>query len=160
MSAFTVGDLRKIWWTKAVTNGITTWFHAYKYNQYQNTTTSQEYSIVLRLAEPYLIRAEAKAHLNDAIGAAQDLNAVRNQAGLGNTTATSTDQILDAIAEERRLEFFTEFGHRFFDLKRTHMLAAVLSGVKLGWDAKDQLWPIPATELLVNPNLQPQNSGY
>lgn len=160
MSAFSVGDLRKSVWTKAVTNGTTTWYHAYKYNQYQNTTTSLEYSIVLRLAEQYLIRAEAKAHLNDVIGAAQDLNAVRNQAGLTNTTATTSNQILDAIQQERRLEFFTEFGHRFFDLKRTNKLDSTLSGVKLGWDAKDQLWPIPATELLVNPNLQPQNFGY
>jgi hypothetical protein len=160
MSAFSAGDLRKNWWTKAVTNGTTTWYHAYKYNQYQNTTTSLEYSIVLRLAEQYLIRAEAKAHLNDATGAAQDLNAVRNQAGLGNTTATTTEELLEAILRERRLEFFTEFGHRFFDLKRTNKLDITLSGVKLGWDAKDQLWPIPATELLVNPNLQPQNLGY
>lgn len=160
MNDFSAGDLRKSWWTKAVTNGTTTWYHAYKYNQYQNTTTSLEYSIVLRLAEQYLIRAEAKAHLNDLIGAAQDLNAVRNQAGLGNTTATTANEILQAIQQERRLEFFTEFGHRFFDLKRTHTLDSTLTGVKLGWDVKDKLWPIPATELLVNPNLQPQNSGY
>lgn len=160
MNAFSTGDLRKSLWTKAVTNGITTWYHAYKYNQYQNTTTSLEYSIVLRLAEQYLIRAEAKVHLNDLIGATQDLNAVRNQAGLGNTTATTANGLLEAVLQERRLEFFTEFGHRFFDLKRTHTLDSTLSGVKLGWDAKDQLWPIPATELLVNPNLQPQNSGY
>lgn len=160
MNAFSTGDLRKSMWTKAVTNGTTIWYHAYKYNQYQNTTNSLEYSIVLRLVEQYLIRAEAKAHLNDLIGAAQDLNAVRNQAGLGNTTATTTDEILKAILQERRLEFFTEFGHRFFDLKRTNTLDTTLTGVKLGWDAKDHLWPIPATELLVNPNLQPQNSGY
>jgi hypothetical protein len=160
MSAFSAGDLRKSWWTKAVTNGTTTWYHAYKYNQYQNTTTSLEYSIVLRLAEQYLIRAEAKAHLNDTTSAAQDLNAVRNQAGLGNTTAATAEELLEAILKERRLEFFTELGHRFFDLKRTNKLDSTLSGVKLGWDAKDQLWPIPATELLVNPNLQPQNSGY
>lgn len=160
MSAFSTGDLRKSMWTKAVTNGTTTWYHSYKYNQYQNTTNSLEYSIVLRLAEQYLIRAEAKVHLNNLVGAAQDLNAVRNQAGLGNTTATTTNEILQAIQQERRLEFFTEFGHRFFDLKRTNTLNSTLSGVKLGWDAKDQLWPIPATELLVNPNLQPQNFGY
>ena len=160
MNAFSAGDLRKSVWTKAVTNGTTTWYHAYKYNQYQNTTTSLEYSIVLRLAEQYLIRAEARAHLNDLVGAAQDLNAVRNQAGLGNSTATTANALLEAIVQERRLEFFTEFGHRFFDLKRTHTLDSTLTGVKLGWDAKDQLWPIPATELLVNPNLQPQNSGY
>jgi hypothetical protein len=160
MNAFSAGDLRKSLWTKAVSNGTNTWYHAYKYKEFQNTTTSLEYSIVLRLAEQYLIRAEAKAHLNDAVGAAQDLNTIRNQAGLANTTATTTNEILEAVLQERRLEFFTEFGHRFFDLKRTNKLDSTLSGVKLGWDAKDKLWPIPATELAVNPNLQPQNFGY
>ena len=160
MNAFSVGDLRKSLWTKAVSNGTTTWYHAYKYTQFQNTATSQEYSIVFRLAEQYLIRAETKAHLNDLSGAAQDLNTIRNQAGLANTTATTTDALLQAIQQERRLEFFTEFGNRFFDLKRTNALDPTLTGVKLGWEAKDKLWPIPATELLVNPNLQPQNFGY
>ncbi|WP_281335958.1 RagB/SusD family nutrient uptake outer membrane protein [Flavobacterium eburneipallidum] len=160
MDAFSMGDLRKSWWTKAVTNGTDTWYHAYKYKEFQNTVTSLEYSIILRLAEQYLIRAEAKAHLNDALGASQDLNAVRNQAGLGNTTAITIDELLEAVLKERRLEFFTEFGHRFFDLKRTNTLDSALTGVKLGWDAKDHLWPIPATELAVNPNLRPQNPGY
>jgi hypothetical protein len=77
---------------------------------------------LFRLAETYLIRAEAKAHLNDVLGAAQDLNAIRNQAGLTNTMATTTNEIIDAILQERRLEFFTEFGQRFFDLKRTNFL--------------------------------------
>ena len=160
MNAFSAGDLRKILWTKAVTNGTDTWYHAYKYKEFENTGTSREYSIVLRLAEQYLIRAEAKAHLNDVSGAIEDLNIIRNQAGLADTTATTADELLEAILQERRLEFFTEFGHRFFDLKRTNKLDSTLSGVKLGWDSKDRLWPIPATELLVNPNLQPQNSGY
>lgn len=160
MNAFSTGDLRKILWTKAVSKGTDTWYHAYKYKQFQNTGTSVEYSIVLRLTEQYLIRAEAKAHLNDVLGAAQDLNAIRNQAGLTNTMATTTNEIIDAILQERRLEFFTEFGQRFFDLKRTNKLDSALSAVKLGWDTKDKLWPIPASELAVNPNLLPQNSGY
>lgn len=160
INTFSNADLRKSTWTKAVTNGSTTWYHAYKYKEDQNTSTSLEYSIIFRLAEQFLIRAEAKAHLNDIDGATADLNTIRNQAGLTNTTATTANELIEAILEERRLELFTELGHRFFDLKRTNKLDATLSGSKLGWDAKDQLWPIPATEIRVNPNLKPQNSGY
>lgn len=160
INTFSNADLRKSTWIKAVTNGSTTWYHAYKYKEDQNTSTSLEYSIIFRLAEQFLIRAEAKAHLNDIDGATADLNTIRNQAGLTNTTATTANELIEAILEERRLELFTELGHRFFDLKRTNKLDATLSGSKLGWDAKDQLWPIPATELRVNPNLKPQNSGY
>lgn len=160
LNAFTSGDLRKTEWLKAVTNGTNTWYHAYKYKQRLNTSASQEYAIVLRLAEQYLIRAEAKVHLNDLDGAAEDLNAIRNQAGLGDATATTTEELLKAILQERRLEFFTEFGHRFFDLKRTNQLDETLSALKLGWDSNDKFWPIPATEIKVNPNLKPQNTGY
>lgn len=160
INAFSGNDLRKSTWTKAVSNGSSTWYHAYKYKQYQTTTTTQEYSILFRLAEQYLIRAEANVHLNELEAAASDVNAIRNRAGLTNTTATTADALLEVIQKERRLEFFTELGHRFFDLKRTNQLDAVLSPVKPGWKSTNQLWPIPATEFIVNPNLKPQNLGY
>jgi len=108
----------------------------------------------------YLIRAESKAHIGDLSGAKEDINSIRSRAGLANTTAITQDEILDAILEERRLELFTEFGHRFFDLKRFNKIQPVLSAIKPGWDASDILFPIPEAELNLNPNLQPQNQGY
>lgn len=159
MTAFTVGDLRKVHWTKAVSNGSTVWYHPFKY-KYDNTGSSFEYSIIFRLGEMYLIRAEARAHSGDLAGAKEDLNVIRSIAGLENTSALTQDEILDAILQERRLELFTEFGHRFFDLKRFNMIQPVLSVVKPGWDAHDALFPIPEAELNLNPNLQPQNQGY
>jgi hypothetical protein len=61
---------------------------------------------------------------------------------------------------ERRLELFTEFGHRFFDLKRTGRLEQELSIVKPQWKKINQLLPLPESELVLNPNLNPQNDGY
>lgn len=160
LDAFTSDDLRKTSWLKAVTNGIDTWYHAYKYKEAFNTGTSTEYSIILRTAEQYLIRAEARAHQGDLIGAKEDLNKTRNLAGLGNTTAVTATEIIAAVLQERRLEFFTELGHRFFDLKRTGQLDTVLMPVKPQWETTDRLLPIPESELLLNPNLAPQNGGY
>jgi hypothetical protein len=160
MNAFSNDDLRKSHWIRTVSNSGSTWYHAYKYKQKFNTGISAEYSVVLRLAEQYLIRAEARAHAGDLIGAKEDLNKTRNLAGLGNTDALTADEIIEAVMQERRLEFFTEFGHRFFDLKRTEKLNEVLSPLKPQWSATDRLLPIPESELLLNTNLLPQNAGY
>ncbi|MGV8946486.1 MAG: RagB/SusD family nutrient uptake outer membrane protein [Lutibacter sp.] len=159
MSAFETDDMRKTHWVKAVSNGSNIWYHPYKYKN-TNAISSIEYSIIFRLGEMYLIRAEARAHSGDLFGAKEDLNVIRSAAGLENTLALTQDEILEAILRERRLELFTEFGHRFFDLKRFNKIQPVLSVIKPGWDPNDVLFPIPEVELNLNPNLQPQNLGY
>lgn len=158
--SFEVGDKRKSRWIRIITKGSSTWYHAYKYKQGIGAATSTEYSVMLRLAEQYLIRAEARAQQEDLIGAKEDLNFVRNTAGLGNTTALTSSEILEAILTERRFEFFTEIGQRFFDLQRNGKLDTSLSAVKPGWNSTDGLWPVSQSELLINPNLAPQNVGY
>lgn len=72
---------------------------------------------MIRIAELYLNRAEARAHLNNLEGARADLNAVGNRAGLTAAAATG-QQLPGAILEERKPEFYQE-GHRWFDLLRT-----------------------------------------
>lgn len=160
VNAFEINDQRKIKWLKAVTNGSTTWYHAFKYKQRNPTASSMEYSIVLRLAEQYLIRAEARARQGELTNAKSDLNLIRNTAGLPNTLAVTAEQIVTDVLNQRRFELFTEFGHRFFDLKRSNQLDVVLPATKPGWNYNDQLWPIPALELSANPNLNPQNPDY
>lgn len=159
MADFEPMDQRKNYWTKAVSDGTTSWYHANKYKENNSTAVSSEYSVIFRIEEQYLIRAEARARAGDLIGAKEDLNVIRNRAGLDSTQATSQQQILDAILKERRIELFTEHGHRFFDLKRYEKLSEVL-GSKIGWNSTDALLPIPETEILLNPNLAPQNTGY
>lgn len=158
-NSFANDDLRKSHWIASVTDGADTWYHANKYKQNTNTGTSVEYSIVFRLAEQYLIRAEARARQGELSNAKQDLDMVRSLAGLPNTTANTESEIIEAVQQERRFELFTEYGHRFFDLKRNGTLNTVLPAVKLGWNSTDVHWPIPETELLANPNLT-QNPGY
>lgn len=160
INSFEPQDKRKTQWTATVTNGNQRWYYAYKYKQDQPTASSLEYSIVLRLAEQYLIRSEARAFQGDLAGAKEDLNIIRNIAGLSNTDALSSEDIIADILQQRRFELFTEFGQRFFDLKRFGKLDEALSTLKPGWDANDRLWPIPVLELNSNPNLNPQNQGY
>ena len=160
VSSFETGDLRKSAWMGEVTDGVNSWFYVSKYKQTESQSVSSEYSVVLRLAELYLIRAEARARQGELLSAADDLNVIRNRAGLLPTTATTQATLLTALLQERKTELFAEFGHRFFDLKRFGQLDAVLGGVKQGWNSTDALFPLPQSELSANPNLLPQNAGY
>ena len=158
LDAFEPGDLRKTHWVGSVTNGTDVWYFPYKYKQRMPTGSSLEYSVVFRLSEQYLIRSEARAMQGDLIGATEDLNVVRNKADLGNTTAQSAVAIVNVVMHERRVELFTEQGHRFLDLKRSGNLGILAA--KPGWNPEDALWPLPQTELLANGRLLPQNPGY
>lgn len=160
MNAFESGDLRKNHWVGNVTDGTETWYFPNKYKQNNYTNTSEEYSILFRLEEIYLIRAEARAKLGNTVGALEDLNKIRNRAGLANTSAATQDEILQAIIKERRVELFSEQGQRWFDLKRSGQANAVLAPIKPGWKPTDLLWPLPESELLLNGNMLPQNPGY
>lgn len=105
--------------------------------------------IEIRLADTYLMEAEALAHGGNAARAQQLLDAVRARVGLGSIPVT-----LPVIYTERRLELATE-GHRFFDLVRTGQAAAALTGFSA---SKNEVLPIPLGEL-VNTKLV-QNTGY
>jgi hypothetical protein len=160
LTAFETGDLRKSSWIKTVTVSGQTYSYPYKYKIY-NSSTPGEYNIVLRLAEQYLIRAEARAQQNNVADAVADINVIRTRAGLPPfSSAISKDQCLLAIEQERRVELFTEWGHRWFDLKRTNRADAVLSALKgANWQSTDRLYPIPQSERETDANLD-QNPGY
>lgn len=160
VDAFETGDNRKQQWVGTVSDGESVWYFPYKYKQNTAMDISPEYSVLLRLEEMYLIRAEARARRGDTSGAMEDLNVIRNRAGLPNTTAATPSGLVEAIREERRFEFFCEQGHRWFDLKRMNMADSILSLSKPGWNPTDILWPLPHNELLLNPALLPQNPGY
>lgn len=162
--AFETGDQRKTTWVGTYTSssGLTKWYFPYKYVESSANGKGREYSVVLRLAEVYLIRAEARAQQENLFGsnsAESDLNTIRTRAGLDDVAADNKDEVLDAIERERRIELFTEWGHRFFDLKRWNRLDAVLAATKSNWNETDALLPIPQNEIIVNPKLT-QNDGY
>lgn len=160
--AFETGDLRKTTWVNAYTEGDNTWYYPYKYKIRGNIGEgiSREYPIMFRLEEQYLIRAEARAQQDNISGAQEDLNKIRHRAGLNDTGASSKAAMLDAILHERQVELFTEYGHRWFDMKRMGKAAEILAPIKQHWKPTHMLFPIPDKELLVNKNLLPQNPGY
>ena len=158
--AFESGDLRRQYWIKEITGTSQVWYAPYKYRQRENSGVTLEYSIVLRLAEQYLIRAEARAHRGNLPGAMEDINVIRHRAGLPDTPASTEEEILQAVSDERKFELFTEQGHRWFDLKRTGKAEEILSPLKPNWKSTDVFLPLPEAELLLNPNLLPQNPGY
>jgi hypothetical protein len=160
LNAFETGDKRKTAWVNSTNVSGTLYYYPYKYRQYTITTTGIEYYMQLRLAEEYLIRAEARAQQNKTGDAQNDLNIIRNRAGLTNTTATTKDDLLAAVSRERQVELFAEHGHRWFDLKRTNTIDAVMNAAKPGtWTSNAAKYPIPQTARNSNVNLG-QNDGY
>lgn len=160
VNSFETNDERKAHWIGTVSDGTQTWYYPYKYKTQTVGDGPEQFSVVMRLAEVFLIRAEARVHLGDIGGAQSDLNQIRQRAGLGNTQADTENELIAAILQERRHELFTEQGHRWFDLKRTDLAASILQPIKPNWKDTDRLFPLPQRELTLNPNLEPQNPGY
>lgn len=159
LNSFESGDLRRADWVQSRIFAGQTIFYPFKY-KIQSGTPVKEYYIYLRLAEQYLIRAEANAQQNDSTGSQADLNAVRNRAGLSNTSANDKASLLLAIEHERQIEFLAEWGHRWFDLIRTNRANIVLGALKpTTWQQTDTLWPIPSGQINLNSALT-QNAGY
>ena len=132
-----------------------------KYEQAPPSTTNrgtQSPNIVyLRLADIMLLRAECLNETGKTAEAIPYLNQIRVRAGLAPTTAVSQAQVRQAIRDERFLELcFEEV--RWFDLIRWNI--AVGTVPNLTEANRDRiLWPVPARELDLNPNLD-QNPSY
>jgi starch-binding outer membrane protein, SusD/RagB family len=155
LEAFEEQDLRRSAWIGLAPPDY------YFAKKYQSFTPATEYSTVLRLAELFLIRAEARTQLDNTIGAQTDINTIRHRAGLDNTPATTKPDLLAAIENERRCELFTEWGHRWFDLKRTGRINDVMATTKPEWKPTAALFPIPEYQLLNAPGMaNAQNPGY
>lgn len=172
VSEFELNDKRRVNWIGDVTSNNIVYYYPYKYKVLVSTNADAqvtEYSTVMRLAEQVLIRAEARARQNNLSGAIGDLDQIRDRAGLGLikdiNPNISQDDLLTAIFKERKLELFTEWGHRWFDIKRSGKVDAIMQlvtqkkGNSMGWKSIQQYYPISLNELLSNPKLV-QISGY
>lgn len=114
-------------------------------NQYGNVH-------VVRLAEMYLIRAEANLRGGTSTGAtpASDVNTIRQRAGLDPLVIVN----LATILAERRHELCFEGGFFLHDAKRLKQSAGGLP-----YNSPRLVFPIPQREILANPKLV-QNEGY
>jgi len=159
LDAFEKGDQRETHWVNTTMVDGQGYYYPFKYKA-RGSGSVTEYLVVLRLAEQYLIRSEAQGQQNDISGALEDLNRIRYRAGLADTLINTKATLLEAIAHERRVELFAEWGHRWFDLKRTGQIDAVLGTEKSpNWQPSDALFPLPQEEIERNVALT-QNPGY
>jgi hypothetical protein len=164
LNAFESGDQRLLDWTgmAIVSTGSAndTLYYPYKYKNVSpySAATTEDF-MVFRLAEQYLIHAEAAAELGNLGTAISDLNIVRARAGLGATTATGQAGVLTAVMHERQVELFTEWGNRWLDLIRTGTANTVLNAEKGGFQSYMALYPVPFSQMEAN-TLLGQNPGY
>ena len=140
----------------SVTQGGTTIWFGNLY--YRLPATDPAY--IFRIAEMYLIRSEARAHLNNLEGSLSDLNEIRKRAEVPELTLTTSDELLLAIENERRVEFAFE-AHRWFDLARTRRAQAVLPALDPNTkvESYELKFPVPITQIQLDNNLT-QNEGY
>lgn len=123
---------------------------------YNTVSTSTDPAYVIRIAELYLIRAEARAKKAnpDLNGALADLNEIRDRADVPDFESSDRNEIIQAIEDENSIEFAFE-PHRWFDLVRTKRAGSVLGIV----DTNYWLFPLPASDILSDPDVE-QNPGY
>lgn len=154
LSLFAADDARKTAWIGTSAG------QPFSYKYKVRSGIGNEYDLALRISEQYLIRAEARAHLDNLDGAAADVNKIRRRAKTKDVQMSSKEEALTLIANERRMEYFAEWSHRWLDLKRTNLVGAVIGALKPGlWQDTDALYPIPSRERQMNSNLS-QNEGY
>ena len=181
LNTFESGDTRRIKWIDSiiVESPAQTYYYPYKYKVYvdPDPSTTEEYTMMLRLAEQYLIRAEARIRQHNIAGAVADLNTIRARARAAATTSMpnplpdlasniSEQQALDALLHERQVELLVEGGHRWFDMIRMGYANTVMGApgnicqLKGGaWRPEWQLFPVPQPEIDKDPKLS-QNLAY
>jgi hypothetical protein len=161
LSQFEPGDQRLQDWIGTTVVNNENFYYPYKYKNRNASDTPIEGYMIFRLGEILLIHAEAAAHLNNFTQAIDDINTIRQRAGLSPSTVDATSQtaVLAAIMKERQKELCFEWGNRWFDLKRTGKVETILNSEKSGYQTNDALYPIPLAQLQLNSKLT-QNPGY
>ena len=142
MTMYSDNDLRK-------EISITTLDNLNFINKYPSGQKGTDPVVISRLAEMYLISAEAQG-VEKGLGR---LNELRQMRGLEKIFPGSENEFINAVLDERRLELLCE-GHRWYDLVRTGKAVE-----KLGIKEYQTLMPIPEAERQTNRNLT-QNEGY
>jgi hypothetical protein len=141
--------------------------------KYEDFTNNADDAPILRMAEFYLMRAEALARNTNSVNpeSIDLLNIIRQRAirvtdANGNPSAigsqiinyepsdfANVDELIEAIILERRVEMAFE-GNRFYDLLR---LQRPVKGTP--WNANNLRWPLPQRDLDANASLE-QNPDY
>ncbi len=165
LDSFETNDARRALWVDSVVVAGTTYFYPSKYKSAQFQAPITEYTMVFRLAEQVLIRAESRIMQGNLTGGLSDLNVIRGRAGLIDTSANDENGAMSLVIHERQIELFTELGQRWLDLKRTNVVNTHMPYVTPGkasghsWVTTQQLYPLPFNDVIDDPALM-QNPGY
>ncbi|WP_020531275.1 RagB/SusD family nutrient uptake outer membrane protein [Flexithrix dorotheae] len=124
-------------------------------NKYVQVDGDDPNIVVFRLADIILLRAEALNELGQTNEAKVLVNQIRERALLPPTTATSQEELRDAIAKERSLELSFE-NQRWYDLRRTGKAVSTIPELTT---PDREIWPVPLREVQLNGNLG-QNPSY
>jgi len=159
LAEYEEGDIRRATWTETTRSGASG--TVYRSNKWLGTKGDfLENLPIIRAAELYLIRAEARFRTGDAAGSRSDLNALRTNRGLGSVDAgLAGDDLFAQILKERRLEFALE-GHRWFDLKRNGLTITKHGNFEpVPYSDYRLLAPLPQDQIQLN-ELLVDNPGY
>ena len=142
-----LAPLFQVWTAKYIDTEATTAF-----------SSRQNWHIV-RLADVYLMRAEAMAEIaQDPAMANDDFNALRARVEMSNFNGSgmTMENFRTVLLEERAAELYME-GHRFFDITRMGVYDQYcqsaygnVNGVR---SPEDYFWPIPISEEAANDNI-------
>ncbi|OJU26796.1 MAG: hypothetical protein BGN92_07195 [Sphingobacteriales bacterium 41-5] len=169
-NGYNYGDTIKLSWENDLTglgnNLVNNYPFIRKYDTYKAETDplrgSYNDQTYLRLAETYLLKAEAQLKLGDKPGAAETINIVRRRSHTSDISAS--DVTLDFILDERSRELIGEEHRRYTLLRTGKWLERVQLHNHRGGQtaaARDTLYPIP--QIVIDANLtkkMPQNPGF
>ncbi len=146
--------------TKSLFPALTKFFYGRSENL--SLTGSYRDRMKFRLAETYLLLAEAYIGMGDTQKAADAINEVRKRAGA--TTITASQVTMDFLLDERIRELVGEDSRRF-TLTRTNKMVDRVKMYNTALKDKIQeyhmLWPIPQSIIDSNRDAEfPQNPGY
>jgi starch-binding outer membrane protein, SusD/RagB family len=166
---FKVGDTIWCKWSQDITAArfkVNEWPYSRKAEGTSTADVQADYAwtdqIYIRLADTYLLRAEAKLKLNNLQGAADDINVIRNRSKA--TPVTAAQVTMNYILDERSRELFIEEERRMTLLRTQTWFTRTQLYNKFGGERitlRDTLFPIPQD--VIDANLTkafPQNPGF
>ncbi|MGO3655554.1 MAG: RagB/SusD family nutrient uptake outer membrane protein, partial [Sphingobacterium sp.] len=115
-------------------------------------------TIITRLEDMYLLRAEALATVGEEAGATELLNTIRERRGLSNYSAARNGELINAIFQERNRELMGE-GHRWYDMIRHYKIINDNSELSQLIREGGIYWPI-ANDVLSQNDLLTQNEYW
>lgn len=168
-SGYSYGDTIKLNWDNPITSSAwqrNDWPYSRKHEGSipDDVTSDFNYDdyIAVRLADTYLLKAEAQFKLNDAAGAAETINIIRRRSNASEISAA--DVTIDFILDERSRELFNEEYRRYTLLRTGKWYERTKAHNTFGGEKiapRDALLPIPQSVIDANlSTAMPQNPGY